>query len=240
MDRIAPSRRDACSRWSTGRQPWRAHADQHWEVPVAELRARIPPSLEIDTFEGRAFVGVVPFTMAQVRLGPVWLGTFLETNVRTYVVGDGVPGVWFFSLDCDRKLVAAGGRAMYRLPYRHARLASRTTDATTRYSLERSGAHLAASWTVGDPHGPAALGTLAHFLTERYAMYGPTRGGGAYRLRVHHPPWPLHHARLDELDTDLCAGAPIDLVLASPAGVRVMTFPKQAVARGRIGVSSGR
>lgn len=217
---------------ATGVQTWRDLLFLHWEVPVADLRERVPSDLEIDTFEGRAFVGVVPFTMHRVRLGPAYLGTFLETNVRTYVSGGGVPGVWFLSLHCARGLVVAAARAMYRLPYYRARMSSRAGDGGVDYELARVGAdaQLAVRWTILDtvPHA-AVAGTLEHFLTERYALYGPRRSGGVYRLRVHHSPWPLHPARIERLRTNLVDGDPLELALASREGVRVQTFAKEAV-----------
>jgi uncharacterized protein YqjF (DUF2071 family) len=97
-------------------------------------------------------------------------------------------------------------------------------------------ASLGVQWTpAGTDANHAVPGTLEHFLTERYALYGPTRNGGAYRVRVHHPPWPLLPARIERLETSLLevagidAGAPIDLTLASPEGVTVQTFAKERV-----------
>lgn len=230
VDRLAPARRAACPQFATGAQTWRDLLFLHWEAPVAWLRERVPPELEIDTFEGRAFVGIVPFTMHRVRVGPLYLGSFLEMNVRTYVHAGGVPGVWFSSLDCDRRLVVAGARTMFRLPYFRARMSSRVQGDVVDYEHARAGAaeRLALRWTIVDsaPHA-ARPGSLEHFLTERYALYGPRRHGGVYRLRVHHPPWPLYAARIDTLDTNLIDGKPLALVLASREGVRVSTFAKQ-------------
>ena len=80
------------------RQRWADLLFLHWSVPPESLRPLLPSGLVLDTFEGRAYVGLVPFTMTGVR--PVWfpavpgLSNFHETNVRTYVLGpDGEPGV---------------------------------------------------------------------------------------------------------------------------------------------------
>lgn len=89
----------------------------HWEVSEQELRRLVPAPLSIDRFEGRAYVGLVPFTMHDVRMGPLPMGDFFETNLRTYVHAQGVPGVWFLSLDAQSALAVWGGRAFYRLPY---------------------------------------------------------------------------------------------------------------------------
>src|SRR5262249_8264073 len=99
----------------------------HWEVPADELRALLPAPLELDLHEGRAFVGLVPFTMSGVRPVGVppapWLSRFHETNVRTYVhVGGHDPGVWFFSLDAANAVAVATARAWFHLPYHYARM----------------------------------------------------------------------------------------------------------------------
>jgi uncharacterized protein YqjF (DUF2071 family) len=237
LDRLSPSKREACRTRSTGRQTWRDLLFLHWEVLVPTLRKLVPSSLSIDVYEGRAYVGLVPFTMHDVRLGPLRLADFLETNLRTYVHAGGVPGVWFFSLDAESTLAVWGGRTLYGLPYHRAQMESARADASRAYRSHRgwgAGAALDVRWTSLDSEpNVAQAGTLEHFLTERYALYGPTRGGGAYRVRVHHRPWPLHRARVDHLETTIPeaagmnVGAPIDLVLASPKGVLVETFARE-------------
>src|SRR5436189_252345 len=108
-------------------QNWHHLLFLHWEIPAHELQELIPPELTIDTFEGKAYVGVIPFTMTGVRAvltPPIpWLSSFHEVNVRTYVHRDGAdPGVWFFSLDTSSALAVEGARAFYKLPYFHARI----------------------------------------------------------------------------------------------------------------------
>ena len=107
-------------------QSWGNLLFAHWEVSAGALRKHIPRRLEIDTHEGRAYVGVTPFKLWGVR--PVFtpplplVSEFLEINVRTYVHLDGVPGVWFFSLDANSAVAVAGARALFRLPYFHSRI----------------------------------------------------------------------------------------------------------------------
>jgi uncharacterized protein len=240
LDRLTPARRDACPARPSGRQTWKDLLFLHWEVSPSALRPLVPPALTLDTFDGHAYVGLVPFTMADVRFGAIAVADFQETNLRTYVHAQGVPGVWFFSLDAASRLAVWGARALFRLPYFRAVFDTRPGPGGGRsvdYRLTRSGAprvSLGVQWTpLGTEARHAGSGTLEHFLTERYALYGPTRGGGAYRVRVHHPPWPLRSARIDRLETSLldtagiAVGAPIDLTLASPEGVTVQTFAKE-------------
>jgi hypothetical protein len=245
LDRVTPARRDACRTARTGHQAWRDLLFVHWEVPVGVLRALVPAALAIDVFAEKAYVGLVPFTMHDVRFGPVPIADFLETNLRTYVHADGVPGVWFFSLDAQSRLAVWGGRRLYRLPYFRAQMAcSQSGDAwsyRTRRLGTRGDASLSVEWTPveAEPHA-ATPGTLEHFLTERYALYGPARGGRVVRVRVHHTPWPLQRARLEQLTTTLpdaagvVVGEPIDLVLAT-GGVAVETFAEERVAGGNGG-----
>jgi uncharacterized protein YqjF (DUF2071 family) len=240
LDRIGPTRREACTTRQTGVQTWRDLLFLHWSVDPAALRGLIPPELTIDTFDGRAYVGLVPFTMDHVRFGPMPLRPFLETNVRTYVHADGVPGVWFLSLEAESRLAVHGARVFFRLPYFFARMKCGVSGDSVEYWSDRVGASREARvdvrWTVLDAGAHhAAPESLEHFLTERYALYGPRRDGSVYRVRVHHPPWPLHRARADRLSESLLAAAgvavsgdPIDLVLASPRGVDVKTFAEDS------------
>ncbi len=238
LDRIAPSRRQACRTHRTGLQTWRDLLFVHWEVAIDVLQKLVPASLTIDAFEGRAYVGLVPFTMHRVRFGLVPVADFLETNLRTYVHAGGVPGVWFFSLDAQSALAVWGGRSLYRLPYFRADMSCIEGDGSWEYRVRRNGGDvdLDVQWSVFEEkaHG-ADEGTLEYFRTERYSLYGPTRRGGVYRLRVHHAPWPLQRARVGKLVTTLPAAAgmtvgdPIELVLGS-RGVAVETFGREAIA----------
>jgi uncharacterized protein len=99
IDRLAPTRRPLRS--AVMRQQWRDLLFVHWPIAADALRPLVPESLELDLFEGTAYVGLVPFTMTGVRPvglpAVVGLSSFHETNVRTYVrLADRDPGVWFF------------------------------------------------------------------------------------------------------------------------------------------------
>jgi uncharacterized protein YqjF (DUF2071 family) len=239
LDRIAPTFRESCVERKIGRQTWKDLLFLHWEVPIDRLRPLVPAELAIDEFEGRAYLGLVPFAMHEVSLGPLTVSDFLETNLRTYVHSGGVPGVWFFSLDAESGLAVWGGRTVYRLPYFRSSITSARTRASYHYRLTRDAApsaELDVEWTFAErARHTAKPESLEFFLTERYALYGPTRGGGIYRLRVHHRSWPLYAAQVARFSTTLPhaagleVGDPIDLVLASPEGVEVETFAREAI-----------
>ena len=243
IDRIAPSRRP------DGRvvmyQKWRSLLFLHWEVPVEPLRALIPSGLEIDTFEGRAYVGLVPFTMRAVR--PVglpaapWLSYFHETNVRTYVhVAGRDPGVWFFSLEAANPVAVALARSLFHLPYHHARMSlSRDESGALRYASYRRwpGPLPAVSDIRCRPRGvpaPANPGTFDHFVLERYFLYADHRGR-LVRGQVHHHPYPAQPAELLGLEESLLISTGLVRPSEAPvahfaSGVDVEIFPLVALA----------
>lgn len=179
----------------------------HWPVPVQHLRSLVPPCLELDLYEGRAFIGVVPFRMEAV--GPRGLGwlparlpsprAFPELNVRTYVhVGDR-PGVFFFSLDATSRLAVWAARRFFHLPYMNAAIRCQRQGDTVYYDSQRrdsrggEGKFLGHYRAAGDAYS-AGPGTLEHWLTERYCLYAVDRLGNPWRGEVHHEPWPLRPA----------------------------------------------
>jgi hypothetical protein len=186
-------------------QTWEELLFAHWRMPIDRLRAHLPPELEVDTFEGEAFLGITPFRVTNVRLRGLpalpRVSSFLELNCRTYVSHGGEkPGIWFFSLDASSRLAVEAARRLYRLPYFGARM-----DGRPRYRCARNGAERPHVWEstyapVG-PVAPAEEGTLEHFLTERYCLYTADEGQ-LYRAEIHHPPWPLQPAEAEiELNT---------------------------------------
>jgi uncharacterized protein YqjF (DUF2071 family) len=124
---------------TVGRQRWRDLLFLHWRVPVSTVQRTLPEGLTVDTFDGDAWVGIVPFAMQGVRprfFPPVpWLSWFLELNVRTYVLdAQGVPGVWFHSLDCDQPVAVEIARRCFHLPYMHARMRATRMGSVVDYT----------------------------------------------------------------------------------------------------------
>lgn len=197
-------------------QKWRDLLFLHWEISIAALRPLVPAGLEVDTYDGRAYVGLIPFTIRGVRpmfapaAGP--LSRFHETNLRTYVHREGRdPGVWFFSLDAASRLAVLGARAGYKLPYFFARMSlRRSADGWREYRGVRRWPGPRARYHVrGRPLGPvvpAAEGTLEHFLIERYVLYAAARGR-LYRAQVHHRPYPVQAAEVAQVEESLRAAA---------------------------------
>jgi len=185
------------------RQRWHDLLFAHWTIPVAALREAVPRALEIDAFEGRAWIGIVPFRMSGVRprfLPPLpGLSAFPELNVRTYATRDGKPGVWFFSLEARNALAVSIARAWFHLPYFRARMKCERDGPGIRYASVRTHAgappaELAGAYRPVGEAFRARPGTLEHWLTERYCLYAAAPDGRLWRAEIHHPPWPLQAA----------------------------------------------
>ncbi|HEY4904086.1 MAG TPA: DUF2071 domain-containing protein [Candidatus Sulfotelmatobacter sp.] len=193
------------------KQIWHDLLFAHWPVSVAALRALIPEQVTLDTFDGNAWVGVVPFHMTGIHrrgLPPVpGLSRFPELNVRTYVTHAGKAGVYFFSLDAANLVVVHAARTFYHLPYFHATMSSQARDGAIHYASRR---HCDAAEFRGSywPTSEARLrdkGSIEHWLTERYCLY-TTHRGQVYRGEIHHRPWPLQDAEA-KFETNTVASA---------------------------------
>jgi uncharacterized protein len=193
-------------------QQWRLLTFLHWRYPAAVVQALLPPGLTAQTFDGTAWVGLVPFMMQGVR-GPglpalPWLSRFPETNVRTYVPGpDGRVGIWFFSLDAARVAPVLAGRTGYGLPYCWASMRARAYGGELAYRSVRrwpgpARALCDAVVQPGRPYQEHELGPLDHFLTARFRLYSLV-GGRLVGADAEHPPWPLHRGTMRYLHQDL-------------------------------------
>ncbi len=221
MDRLAPAQRPPDR--PAGFQRWRHLLFLHWEVPVDALKPLIPGELDVDTFEGKAYIGLVPFTMRDVS--PWWspsvpgVSNFHEVNVRTYVHKNGeLPGVWFFSLDAASSIAVIAARAGWHLPYHRASMDLDVVESSVEYRSKRSWpgpkpAELSVKYRIGESIGHAAPDTFEHFLAERYLLFAET-GDGLSLGQVHHSPYPLHRAEVTELSESMVSA----LGLPAPSG----------------------
>jgi uncharacterized protein len=186
-----------------GGQTWEHLLFAHWSVEPSALSRIVPPGLELDLFDGRAWVAITPFLLRGLRVRflpsiPA-VNPFLETNVRTYFRRGGRPGIYFFSLDATSRLAVDGARILNGLPYRHARGRIAVAHATVAYRLDRTDRAHGAAWLEASygPSGPAREappGSLEHFLVERYCLFTIRRSGEILRTDIHHRPWRIHAA----------------------------------------------
>ncbi|HTI38820.1 MAG TPA: DUF2071 domain-containing protein [Vicinamibacterales bacterium] len=201
-------------------QTWNDLLFAHWRVDAAALRTIVPEDFTIDTFEGQAWIAVVPFHMTNVgpRLAPSIPGVsaFPELNVRTYVRVDDKPGVYFFSLDAGSSAAVATARTLLRLPYYTAQMSVRagwSIQYNSRRTWGPSATFQAQYAPAGSPSVPSP-GSLEYFLTERYCLYAIDLFHRPYRLEIHHPPWPLQPARAEILTNTMTQ--PLGIELAGP------------------------
>lgn len=221
------------------RQRWAELGFFHWAVSPDVIRSRLPEGLHVDTFDGKAWLGIVPFLMQRIRpigLPPLpWLSWFHELNLRTYVYdATGNPGVWFFSLDCNQPIAVEMARHLFHLPYQHARMGSKISDGSVEYhSRRKSHQSVKAEFKYPRPIAPkpAVIGSLEWFLVERYTLFSTDQKGNLHSGRVHHEPYQIEamsHGECSTLPFSLNGFAepgtpPVSLICANPVDVTV--FP---------------
>jgi len=222
-------------------QRWEQLLFLHWKWDPEEIQKTLPPGLYVDTFGGSAWVGLVPFYMRAVRpryLPEVpTLSNFLEVNLRTYVHdGQGRPGVWFYSLDCNQPVAVKVARTFFHIPYYHAEMRVTEDAGRVHYTSRRHGDaatsvfdyHLSRETKLAEP------GTPEFFLVERYLLFAQTRNGLRWG-QIYHTPYPVAQAEVSHFDTRLFElndfappTRPPDHVMGSPS-VSVIFYALQQV-----------
>ena len=192
-------------------------------MDAGELRRLVPDSVEIEMFDGSAWLGITPMLLTGLRLRGLpplpGVSTFPELNVRTYVTRDGKPGLWFFSLDAGSTLAVEAAKRFYKLPYTRAHMRYERNEFVHHESA-RAGAAFSGSYRgVGDLFH-AEPGSLEAFLVERYCLYTED-GGRLYKAETHHAPW---HLQEGEARIDLNTMAPLPLPDVEP---HVLFAPRQ-------------
>lgn len=203
------------------RQTWCDLSFLHWAVEPDSIAHYFPPGVRPDVFEGRTYVGLVPFRMVGTGLarGPAapWVGTFLETNVRLYSVDStGRRGIVFLSLDADRALVVASARAVFGLPYRWARMRHQVHDDLHTYTATLRWPGVSARSRISVRAGEAAaIGPLEEFLTARWGLH-VARFGRTWHLPNTHAVWSVRSAELVEFDDGLLASVGLGELATRP------------------------
>jgi uncharacterized protein YqjF (DUF2071 family) len=199
---------------------WNDLLFMHWPVSAAALRSLIASSL--DLYDGRAWIGVVPFLMTDVRpsAAPRFLASrFPELNVRTYVRYKGRSGVWFCSLDAAHRLTVWGARRFFHLPYHLAEMSCLRSGDGIEYRSRRTSdpkVGLAGRYRpIGAPR-PTTEGELDHWLTARYCLFSANRAGKIFRCDVQHAPWLLQPAEAEMEQNTMTVPLGIDLPTRPP------------------------
>jgi uncharacterized protein YqjF (DUF2071 family) len=216
-------------------QTWHDLLFAHWPIDAPQLASKVPPGLELECFDDRAWLGIVPFRMTNVAPrgvpAPTWLSAFPELNVRTYVSAGGKPGVYFFSLDATNVLAVVAARTMFHLPYYAASMQVQQQGESVTYRSRRTGgtppresggsgwrggAHWASTYRPTGPVFHPVRGSLEHFLTERYCLYAVDSRSRVLRVDIHHPSWPLQQAEAEITANTMADAAGISLPATAP------------------------
>jgi uncharacterized protein YqjF (DUF2071 family) len=204
---------------------WERLTFLHWSFEPSTVQRLLPPGLTVDTYDGLAWVGLVPFQMwvAPPRLPALpWLGRFCETNVRTYVRDrHGRAGVWFFSLEAARLSAVVAARVTYRLPYYWASMRLRETPDQLEYRTQRRwpGPRDAGGSVVvrpGEPIPADEVTELEHFLTARWRLFSHAKDDMLRYADAEHPPWPLQRAQIEAYDDSLLIAAGLPQPVGEP------------------------
>ena len=204
-------------------QRWHDLLFAHWPLPPEKIRPLVPAELELDLFQGQAYVAVAPFHMSGVRnrfMPPMpGLSRFPELNVRTYVRFGGIPGVYFFSLDAGSRAAVWGARMSYGLPYFYAQMSVKDNQGRIEYSSRRleplKPAEFRGSyWPVSEARR-REKDSIEYFLTERYCLY-VVRSGKVVRAMIHHLPWELQDAEAEISVNSMAQAAGIELPETRP------------------------
>jgi uncharacterized protein len=194
-------------------QNWRNLLFLHWEYDPNAIQATLPDGLHVDTFEGKAYIGITPFFMQDVRLKGMpsmpGLSNFLEINTRTYVYDDkGVPGIWFYSLDANSFMGVQAAKNFFHLPYYYAEMRSKTTSkGAIDYECRRQGDEqspfMRFVYKGHKESKTASQDSLEFFLVERYLLFSQDEESQLYQGRVHHAPYPISHVDVETWDEHL-------------------------------------
>jgi uncharacterized protein len=206
-------------------QRWNDLLFAHWPVPASSIAPLLPEGLEVDTFQGSAWLGVVPFWLDRIKvrgMPPIpGMRSFPDLNVRTYVRDEhtGTPGVYFFSLDASNLLAVAVAHTFFHLPYHWAEMSldqqsarefsffSRRRFTSRQVIFKARYRGLGPTRKLAESHS----GTLEYFLLERSCLFTRNRAGQAVRANLHNVPWPLEEAEAEIERNDLADAIGIQL-----------------------------
>jgi uncharacterized protein YqjF (DUF2071 family) len=217
------------------KQQWCDLAYIHWRYDPQVVQSLLPEGIEVDTFDESAWVGLIPFSMRNISfplVPPVpYFGSFPEVNVRTYVKCNGVPGVWFFSLDVNRLIPAFVARSTYFIPYCWGKVSHKKVGQHLRTTVKRrwplsssTQIELALGKEIDEPSA------LEHFLSARWGLFSKGWRGQLRYAPVDHEQWQLFESSIINLDDQLITAAG----LPSPIGeAHVMFSPGVSVRIGK-------
>ena len=193
--------------WKFPEEPWKFYQEWnnavflHWEVSLAELKKIVPKELEIDLFNGKAWVSVVLFKMQNIRpknlppFAPV--SNFEEINIRTYVKSNNKTGVYFLSIEASKYLSCKIAKSISELPYRYSKIKRKDNSCKSYNSGFKDKLHL--EYAIGSVNNSKT--ELDKWLTERYALFQNSKNI-INEFEIHHLEWTLNELELIKLNLD--------------------------------------
>lgn len=183
-------------------QVWEDLLFMHYPMDPNVLRDYVPRELELDVFQNKAWITIIPFRVTKMKGRGIpslpLLKEYLEINVRTYVKYKGIPGIYFFSLDANHPLFVIGIKTAIGLPFKHAHIVFNQMENSFRFKHHRqSDKHatekIELTYKPGEVLFETLPGTLDYWLLERYCMYSYL---GKYLIRgdIHHDKWKVSKA----------------------------------------------
>ena len=192
-------------------QHWTDLVFLHWRYPAEIVQTLLPKGVEVEQFDGSAWVGLIPFHMNDLGfpgLHPLpYVGSFPEVNVRTYVRCGDYSGVWFFSLDINKALPTLIARTVYEIPYCYGSVSHTKVGNFVTTTVARTWPRPSAESSIVVETDKPIDGDLERFLTARWGLIAKSKRNKFLWGQVHHPPWQLYNANLLHLDDTLVTTA---------------------------------
>lgn len=211
-------------------QEWNRALFLHWTVPFDILRDLVPKQLNIDTFQGDAYVSMVAFTMEKIRpryLPAVnFISNFDEINIRTYIDNDNKKGVFFLNIEAQKMLSVFIAKKLSGLPYEKANIRRNKNNYQSNNQLKDF--HLNVQYEIKEVLNCKT--ELENWLTERYCLYVENRSS-IYCYDIHHKEWQIKNVELKHLDLKYTIGK-LNLtnnpdIIQYSDGVQVVAWNKQ-------------
>jgi len=175
----------------------------NYEIDHEVLLPFLPKGVELDLYEGKAYISLVGFMFKNTKLFNIPIpkfGTFEEINLRFYVVrkeGNEIKrGVVFINETIPYKVVAWMANALYKEHY---------TVVPTKHSITRddNNQKVTFEWEVNKKwqliYVENAISSkqmqqlsLEKFIYEHYYGYTKINNDKTEEYRLHHPSWKTH------------------------------------------------
>jgi len=204
-------------------QHWRDVLFLHFPIAADQLSARLPRRLEVDLFDGQAWLTYVFF---RLKLRPAsmpflaGLSSLVELNVRTYIRHQGASGIYFLRMYADNRLAILASRLLTPLCYERATMVDRRHDRGSGHIECRPSAMpnsmLSADVEIVAPPTQSLPDSLDAWLVERYRLFVEATNGSMLAAEVEHPPWLVSHAHLAAVQDSLSPSLGLS-VSAEPA-----------------------